>query len=76
MTHISKNDPPFLILHGTKDKLVPVEQSELLFAALKKGQIPAELLIIKDAPHSFHLQPKQQDLRPKVIGFFDRHLKP
>lgn len=76
VTHISKNDPPFLILHGTKDKLVPVEQSELLFAALKKGQIPAELLIIKDAPHSFHLQPKQQDLRPKVIGFFDRHLKP
>lgn len=76
VTHISKNDPPFLILHGTKDKLVPVEQSELLLAALKKGQIPAELLIIKDAPHSFHLQPKQQDLRPKVIGFFDRHLKP
>ena len=76
VTHISQDDPPFLILHGTKDALVPVKQSELLLAALKKANIPAELLVIEGAPHSFHLQPKQQDLRPKVIGFFDRHLKP
>lgn len=76
VTHITKDDPPFLILHGTKDALVPVEQSELLAAALKKGNIPVELLVIEGAPHSFHLQPKQKDLRPLVIGFFDRHLKP
>tara|TARA_R110002095_G_scaffold138534_1_gene120289 strand:+ start:260806 stop:263562 length:2757 start_codon:yes stop_codon:yes gene_type:complete len=76
VSHITKDDPPFLILHGTKDALVPVEQSELLAAALKQGNIPVELLIIEGAPHSFHLQPKQQDLRPTVIGFFDRHLKP
>ncbi|QDT99755.1 prolyl oligopeptidase family serine peptidase [Gimesia aquarii] len=76
VTHVTNDDPPFLILHGTKDTLVPVEQSELLAAALKKGNIPVELLIIEGAPHSFHLQPKQKDLRPLVIGFFDRHLKP
>ena len=28
------------------------------------------------APHSFHLEPKQQDLRPRVLAFFDKHLKP
>ncbi|QDV48625.1 prolyl oligopeptidase family serine peptidase [Gimesia fumaroli] len=76
VNHISKDDPPFLILHGTKDALVPVEQSELLAASLKQGNIPTELLIIKGAPHSFHLQPKQQDLRPAVIEFFDHYLKP
>lgn len=76
VSHITPDDPPFLILHGTKDALVPVEQSELLAAALKQGKIPVELLIIEGAPHSFHLQPKQQDLRPRVIGFFDQHLKP
>lgn len=76
VTHITKDDPPFLVLHGTKDSLVPVEQSELLADALKKGNIPVELHVIKGAPHSFHLQPKQKDLRPLVIGFFDRHLKP
>lgn len=76
VSHISDDDPPFLILHGTRDALVPVEQSELLQAALKKGGIPSELIIIEGAPHSFHLQPKQRDLRPAVIGFFDQHLKP
>ncbi len=38
--------------------------------------VPSQLIIIDGAPHSFRLQPKQQDLRPVVIEFFDRHLKP
>ncbi len=75
-THADKNDPPILILHGTADKTVPVEQSESLAAALKKAGVEHELVIIPDAPHSFHLQPKQRDLRALVLGFFDRHLKP
>ncbi|WP_417381683.1 prolyl oligopeptidase family serine peptidase [Gimesia sp.] len=76
VSHLTKDDPPFLILHGTKDTLVPLEQSKRLQAALQNEKMPSELLIIEGAPHSFHLQPSQQDLRPAVIGFFDRHLKP
>lgn len=74
-THADKDDPPLLILHGTADKTVPVEQSELLAAALKQAGLPHELLVIPDAPHSFHLQPQQRDLRPEVLGFFQRYLK-
>lgn len=74
-THADKSDPPILILHGTADKTVPVEQSQLLADALKKAGVEHQLMIIEGAPHSFHLQPKQQDLRPVVLGFFDRHLK-
>lgn len=75
-THIDPRDPPFLILHGTADKLVPVAQSELLAAALQKAGVEHELLVIPDAPHTFHLQPDQKDLRPVVLSFFDKHLKP
>lgn len=75
VTYVDKGDPPSLLLHGTKDHLVPVRQSELLQAKLKKSGLRSELHIIPDAPHSFHLQPKQRDLRPLVISFFDRHLK-
>lgn len=75
VTHVSADDPPFLVLHGTADKTVPYEQSEILAAALKKGGVPAELVLVEGAPHTFHLQPKQRDLRPLVIGFFDKHLK-
>ncbi len=75
VTYASKDDPPTLILHGTKDRLVPVEQSSFLFKALQKAGVESALHIIEGAPHSFHLQPKQQDLRPLVIGFFNRHLR-
>jgi len=68
-------DPPMLILHGTADKTVDVQQSKLLDAALEKAGVEHQLVIVEGAPHSFHLEPKQQDLRPLVIGFFDKHLK-
>ncbi len=76
ISHATADDPPMLILHGTADKTVPVAQSELMASVLKKANIEHHLEIIPDAPHTFHLQPKQQDLRPLVLGFFDRHLQP
>jgi len=36
MTYVSANTPPFLIQHGLKDQLVPVEQSIHFVAALEK----------------------------------------
>ena len=75
VTYASKDDPPTLILHGTADTTVPTNQSQILYTALHKADVSAKLVIVKDAPHSFHLQPKQRDLRPLVIEFFDKHLK-
>ncbi len=75
VTYIDAHDPPMLILHGTNDKTVSVEQSRRLAAACKKSGMAVQLEIIEDAPHSFHLQPKQKDLRPLVLKFFDKHLK-
>ena len=73
--YADKNDPPVLILHGTGDKTVDYRQSEFFAEELKKAGTSHDLIIIPDAPHTFHLQPKQRDLRPVVLGFFDRHLK-
>ena len=74
MTHANKNNAPILIIHGTADKTVEVAQSEKFAAALKKAGAEHQLVIVEGGPHSFHLQPKQQDLRPLVLGFFDKHL--
>ncbi len=73
---LSKDDPPMLILHGTADKTTPVDQSVRFHEAAKKISVQSELIIVEGAPHSFHLQPRQRDLRAEVVGFFDRHLKP
>ncbi|MGB8167625.1 MAG: alpha/beta hydrolase [Chthoniobacteraceae bacterium] len=76
VTYARADGPPILILHGTADTTVDVSQSEGFAEALKKAGAPHELVIIPGAPHTFDLQPKQRDLRPVVLGFFDRNLKP
>ncbi|MEO8350395.1 MAG: alpha/beta hydrolase, partial [Chthoniobacteraceae bacterium] len=35
ITYISADDPPFLVMHGDQDKIVPLSQAELLVAALQ-----------------------------------------
>lgn len=75
ITYLSFDDPPFLIFHGSGDPLVPYAQSEILQRAAKKADVESELHIIKGAKHSFHLEPRQKDLRPLVVDFFDKHLK-
>ncbi len=75
VTYARAGGPPILIIHGTADKTVDVSQSKGFAEVLKKAGAPHELIIIPEAPHTFDLQPKQRDLRPVVLGFFDRYLK-
>ena len=74
-SYIRSNSPPLLIIHGTADETVPVKQSEIFADALQKAGATHEFITVPGAPHSFHLQPKQRDLRPAVLEFFDKHLK-
>lgn len=75
LTYLDAGDPPFLLLHGTADKIVDLERSREFAAALQKAGVAHELIEVEGAPHTFHLQPKERDLRPVVLGFFEKHLK-
>jgi acetyl esterase/lipase len=48
-----KNAPPFLIQHGTLDRLVPCQQSVELAAALKKAGSDVTLITVEGADHCF-----------------------
>lgn len=50
-TYIDKNDPPFLILHGDKDPVVPHCQSELLHRELRKNGVKSALVIVPGGEH-------------------------
>lgn len=76
LSHLDARDPPVLVMHGTADTTVELRDSEVLAAALRQAGIEHQLVIVEAAPHSFHLQPKQRDLRPLVLDFFGKHLKP
>jgi acetyl esterase/lipase len=49
--YITADDPPFLIVHGERDPIVPCHQSELLEAALNKQGIEVKLHKLADAGH-------------------------
>jgi len=70
--YVTKNDPPFLIVHGDADPLVPHNQSELLYQALQKARIEAKLHIVKGGGHGGFNDP---EIEKMVEEFFDKHLK-
>jgi acetyl esterase/lipase len=51
ISYVTPADPPFLIIHGDADPIVPVDQSELLHAALLKAGVSSELHIVKQGGH-------------------------
>ena len=51
-------DPPVLILHGTADTTVDIQQSKDMAMALAKAKVDHELIIVTGAPHTFDLHPK------------------
>ncbi|MBL7189309.1 MAG: alpha/beta hydrolase fold domain-containing protein [Phycisphaerae bacterium] len=76
ITYVTKDDPPFLIMHGDKDMLVPLHQSELLLDALKKAGINASLYVVKGGGHGLRGgQESPEKLFEMVADFFDKHLK-
>jgi acetyl esterase/lipase len=74
LTYVTKDDPPFLIVHGDKDPTVPLNQSQLLFEALKKTEVSAHFHTIHGAGHGgpgF----TGKNIDDMVSTFFDERLK-
>jgi len=69
--YVSKDDPPFLIVHGEGDRTVPVEQSQRLYEELRKAGVNATLKIL---PHVGH-QAVLMDAVKDAEVFFDATLK-
>jgi acetyl esterase/lipase len=72
---VTTHAPPVLVIHGTADQAVSLDQSEQLVRKLAREGVPHEFIRVNGAGHSFDFQPPQQDLRAAVIAFFDRYLK-
>jgi acetyl esterase/lipase len=49
--YVTPDDPPFLLIHGAQDEVVPQEQSQLMYNRLVEKGVPAELVIVKNAGH-------------------------
>lgn len=51
LTYAKAGAPPFLILHGDADRVVPVEQARLLNAALQQNGVRSRLVVVEGGQH-------------------------
>ena len=73
ITYVKKDNPPMFIVHGDKDTLVPVAQSQILFDAMKNVGADVKLEVIAGAGHGNGFD--KPSLRGMMWEFFDKHLK-
>ncbi len=73
ITYVQGDEPPFLILHGTADPVVPPAQSELLYAALTTAGVSATRHYLDNAGHGgpAFSAPGVVDM---VVAFLDQSL--
>ena len=70
LTYVDRRDPPALIVHGTRDRIVPIEHAELLREALSEAGVAVELVVVEGAGHDV----RRPDVYGRIAVFFDDHL--
>jgi dipeptidyl aminopeptidase/acylaminoacyl peptidase len=73
--HVSRDDPPVLMLHGTADLVVPIIHSERLLAKLREAGVPADLITLKGEGHGEWRPSVTARTTRDAIRFLDQHLK-
>ncbi len=70
---VTAGDPPILFLHGTRDHVVPMADSENLAAALRAAAVPSRVIAI-DEGHGFAVFGTKGNVAPatcSALGFLD-----
>ena len=70
---VSKEDAPFLIVHGTQDQNVPIAQAQELFEKLRAAGATASFIKVNDG-HTFQTPEARLRLSVETRAFFNRYL--
>ncbi len=70
LSYVDPRDPPTLIVHGTRDRLVPLEHAEILRDALSEAGVDVELMAVEGAGHDV----RRPEVYATIAAFFDKHL--
>ncbi len=72
--NVTHDDPPFLIMHGSKDPGVPLAQSQKLHDRLQEAGVASTFQIVEGAGHGGK-EFQSAEIRQKIVDFFNQHLK-
>ncbi len=76
-TYISPRTPPFLLIHGTADPVVPYDQSTLASGLFKKARVPCELFPVPGGVHgviNWEREPRLHAYKQRMIDWLRRAL--
>lgn len=73
ISYVTKDAPPFLLLHGTNDHTVPFGQGEAMYEELIRQGVDADLIAIEGADHA-DLQFFQKEVWRLIADFFKEKL--
>lgn len=74
ITFVSNDDPPILLVHGDKDKVVPIQQSELLLKKLKENGLISRLYKVNGFGHGFGFRNTSAYDHTEITKWFSRNL--
>jgi acetyl esterase/lipase len=76
ISHVSADDPPFLLVHGDKDETVPYVQSEDFEKALAGAGVTVKLIRIAGGAHgpTFPGAINPPDYLGEMVAWFNRYL--
>jgi len=78
-TWATSDDPPFLILHGDQDSVVPLAQSQQLYKSLINAGVEAQLIVVKNSGHGWrnspNMEPTRDEITQMIVRFFNTHLQ-
>jgi acetyl esterase/lipase len=78
IAHVGSGAAPFLLVHGTRDDLVPIAHARRMRAALRAAGVPATLVELGGVGHSFPAlgAGDRRGVGCTTFAFFDRWLRP
>lgn len=71
--HVAKSNAPFLIVHGTRDEMVPIAQAQELYDKLKQAGVHVSFVKLDDV-HTFETPEARHRLALETQAFFNRYL--
>jgi len=74
VTHVTPDAPPFFLIHGDADDVVPIERSEEFADRLRKVGVETKLLRIPGVGHG-PTAVKPPEIAVQIVEWFDTHLR-
>jgi acetyl esterase/lipase len=76
VTHADAKSAPTLIIHGTADEVVPIDQSRRLRSALREAGVEVQLLELEGEDHIIQGSEARARMFGELMAFLRRHLRP